>query len=107
MDNFDELMIFAEVYVEQKVLDRPSLRVMRCRNGTLSGSDLAHEPRVGSTKTYQPEEMPLPTMPRPDMMSRHQAFQQEMSSEAVSSSSQLKAALPVTRAKVERRSTDK
>ena len=36
---------------EQEMLDCPSLRVMRWRSGTISGSDLADEPGVGTTKT--------------------------------------------------------
>ena len=34
--------------------------VMRWRNGALSGSDFANEPGLGSSRTYQPCEMPLP-----------------------------------------------
>ena len=64
-------------------------------------SYLAHEPGVGITRTYQPGEMPLPTRPRPGLRSRYQAFHQELSSEAASSSSQLKAAVPAKKAKVE------
>ena len=50
-------------YGERGVLDRPNIRVMRWRNGALSGSDLATEPGLGSSRTYQPGEMPLPPSP--------------------------------------------
>ena len=60
------------------MFDRPSLRVMRKRNGALSGSDLKDENGVGTRRTYQPGEMPLPNRSSPGMKSRHQ----EMSSEA-------------------------
>ena len=36
-------------YQERGVLDRPNMRVMRWRNGALSGSDLANEPGLGSS----------------------------------------------------------
>ena len=77
-------------YGERGVLDRPNMRVMRWRNRTLSGSDLANEPGLGSSRTYQPGEMPLPTKPKPGLRKMHQ----EMNSEAASSSSQLGAAVP-------------
>ena len=85
----------------QGVLDSSSLRFMRPRNVALSGSDLAEGSGLGTARTYQPGEMPLPTRTRPGLQSRHQAFRQEMSSEAASSSSHLKAAVPPTRARVE------
>ena len=69
------------------VLDRSSLRFMRSRKGALSGSDLAKEPGLGTARTYQP-----------GLQSRHQAFRQEMSSEAASSSPYLKAADPYLKA---------
>ena len=75
------------------MLDCPSLRVMRWRNGALSGNDLGHEPGVGTTRTYQPREILLPDMPGPGLRSRYRVIHQEMSSEATSSSSQLKAVL--------------
>ena len=37
------------------------MRVMRWRNGALSGSDLANEPGLGSSRTYRPGEMPMPS----------------------------------------------
>ena len=83
-------------YGERGVLDRPNMRVMRWRNGALSGSDLANEPGLGSSRTYQPGEMPLPTKPKSGLRKMHQ----EMNSEAVSSSSQLRAAGPPKRARV-------
>ena len=58
---------------------------MRWRNGALSGSDLANEPGLVSSRSYQPGEMPLPTKPRPGLRRMHQ----EMNSEAASSCSQL------------------
>ena len=54
----------------QGVLDRPNMRIMRWRNGVLPGSDLANEP--GSSRTYKPGEMPLPTKPRPVLKKVHQ-----------------------------------
>ena len=77
-------------YAERGVLDRPIMRVTRWRNGALSGSDLANEPGLGSSRTYQPREMPLPTKPRPGLKKMHQ----NMNSEVVSSSSQLRVAAP-------------
>ena len=74
---------------------------MRLRKEALSGSDLAREPGVGTARTYQPGEMPLPARPSPGWRSRHQAFHQKMSSKAASSSSQLKAAVSAKRARVE------
>ena len=70
-------------YGEKGVLDRPNMRVMRWRNGALSGSDLANEPGLGSSRTYQPGEMPLPSKPKPGLTRMHRA------------------ALPPKRAKVE------
>ena len=73
------------------------MRVMRWRNGALSGSDLANEPGLGSSRTYQPGEMPLPTKTRPGLRRIHQ----EMNSKSASSCSQLRAAVPPKRARVE------
>ena len=84
-------------YGERGVLDRPNMRVMRWRNGTLSGSDLANEPGLGSSRNYQPGEMPLATKPKPGLRRMHQ----EMNSEAASSSSQQRVAVPPDRARVE------
>ena len=86
---------------EQGILNRPSLSVMRWRKRALSGRDLANEPAVGTARTYQPGKMPFLARPRLGLRSRHQAFNQEMSSKAASSSSQLKAAVPAKRARVE------
>ena len=72
------------------------MRVMRWRNGALSGSDLANEPGLGSSRTYQPGEMPMPSKPKPGLTRMHQ----EMNSEAASSGSPLRAAVPPKRAKV-------
>ena len=84
-------------YGKRGILERLKMRVIRWRNGALSGSDLANEPRLGSSRTYQPGEMPLPTKPRPGL----RRMFQEMNSQASSSSSQLRAAVPPKRAKVE------
>ena len=84
-------------YGERGILDRPKMRVMRWRNGALSGSELANEPGLGSSRNYQPGEMPLPTKRRPELRRMHQ----EMNNEAASSSSQLRAAVPLKRARVE------
>ena len=72
------------------------MRVMRWRNGALSGSDLANEPGLGSSRTYQPGEMPMASKPKPGLTRMHQ----EMNSEATSSGSPLRAAVPPIRAKV-------
>ena len=94
-DRPTEVLLMA-AYGERGVLDRPNMRVMWLRNGALSGSDLPNEPGLGSSRTYQPGETPLPTKPRPGLRMLHQ----EMNSEAVSSSSQLRAAVPPKKARV-------
>ena len=66
-----EVLLMA-AYGERGVLDRPNMRVMRWRNGALSGSDLANEPGLGSSRTYQPGEMPLPSKPKPGLRRMHQ-----------------------------------
>ena len=83
-------------YKERGVLDRPNMRVMRWRNGALSGSDLANEPGLGVWGPYQPGEMPLPTKPKPGLRRMHQ----EMNSEAASSSSPLRVAVPPKRSRI-------
>ena len=93
-----EVLLMA-AYGERGVLDRPNMRVMRWRNGALSGSDLANEPGLGSSRTYQPGEMPMPSKPKPGLTRMHQ----EMNSEAASSSSPLRATVPPKRAKVEQK----
>ena len=95
-DRPTEVLLMA-AYGERGVLDRPNIRIMRWRNGALSGSDLANEPGLGSFRTNQPRELPLPTKPKPGLRRMHQ----EMNSEAASSSSQLRAAVPPKRARVE------
>ena len=75
------------------VLGRPNMRVIRWRNGALSGSDSANELGLGSSRTYQPGEVRLPTKLRPGLPRMHQ----EMSSEAASSSSQMRAAVSSNR----------
>ena len=96
VDRPTEILLMA-AYGQQGVLDRQNMRVMSWRNGALSGSDLANEPGLGSSRTYQPGEMPLPTRPRPGFRRMHQ----EMSSEAASFSLQLRAAVPLKRARLE------
>ena len=73
------------------------MRVMTWRNGALSGSDLANEPLLGSSWTYQSGETPLPSKPKPGLRRMHQ----EMNNEAASSSSPLRIAVPPKRARVE------
>ena len=94
-DRPTEVLLMA-AYGERGVLDRPNMRVMRWRNGALSGSDLANEPGLGSSRTYQPGEMPMPSKPKPGLTRMHQ----EMNSEATSSGSPLRAAVPPKGAKV-------
>ena len=94
-DRPTEVLLMA-AYGERGVLDRPNMRVMRWRNGALSGSDLANEPGLGNSRTYQPGEMPMPSKPKPGLTRMHQ----EMNSEATSSGSPLRAAVPPKRAKV-------
>ena len=90
-------VLLMEAYGEMGVQDRPNMRVTRWRNGALSGSDLANEPGLGSSRTYQPGEMPLPSKPKPGLRRMHQ----EMNSEAALSSSPLRIAVPPKRARVE------
>ena len=97
-DRPTEVLLMA-AYGERGVLDRPNMRVMRWRNGALLGSDLANEPGLGSSRTYQPGEMPMPSKPKPGLTRMHQ----EMNSEAASSGSPLRAAVPPKRAKVEQK----
>ena len=70
-DRPTEVLLMA-AYEERGVLDRPNMRVMRWRNEALSGSDLANEYGLGSSRTCQPGEMPLPTKPRPGLRRMHQ-----------------------------------
>ena len=95
-DRPTEVLLMA-AYGERGVLDCPNMRVMRWRNGALSGSELANEPGLGSSRNYQPGEMPLPAKPKPGLT----RMLQEMNSEAASSLSPLRAAMPPKRAKVE------
>ena len=97
-DRPTEVLLMA-AYGERGVLDRPIMRVMRWRNGALSGSDLANEHGLGSSRIYQPGEMPMPSKPKPGLTRMHQ----EMNSEAASSGSPLRAAVPPKRAKVEQK----
>ena len=97
-DRPKEVLLMA-AYGERGVLDRPNMRAMRWRNGALSGSDLANEPGLGSSRTYQPGEMPMPSKPKPGLTRMHQ----EMNSEAASSGSPLRAAVPPKRAEVEQK----
>ena len=95
-DRPTEVLLMA-AYGQRGVLDRPNMRVMRWRNGSLSVSDLANEPGLGSSRTYQPDEMPLPSKHKPGLRRTHQ----EMNSEAASSSSPLRIAVPPKRARIE------
>ena len=95
-DGPTEVLLMA-AYGERGILDRSNMRVMRWRNGVLSGSDLANEPGLGSSRTYQAGEMPLPTMPKPGLRRLHH----EMNSETASSSSPLRVAVAPKRARVE------
>ena len=95
-DRPTEVLLMA-AYGERGVLDRLNMRVMRWRNGALSGSDLANEPGLGSSRNYQPGEKPLPSKPKPGLRRMHQ----EINSEAASSSSPLRKAVPTKRARVE------
>ena len=97
-DRPTEVLLMA-AYGERGVLDRSNMRVMRWRNGALSGSELANEPGLGSSRTYQPGEMPMPSKPKPGLTRMHQ----EMNSEAASSGSPLRAAVPPKRAKAEQK----
>ena len=97
-DRPTEVLLMA-AYGERGVLDRPNMRVMRWRNGALSGSDLANEPGLGSSRTYQPGKMPMSSKSKPGLTRMHQ----EMNSEAASSGSPLRAAVPPKRAKAEQR----
>ena len=97
-DRPTEVLLMA-AYGERGVLDRPNMIVMRWRNGDLSGSDLANEPGLGSSRTYQSGEMPMPSKPKPGLTRMHQ----EMNSEAALSGSPLRAAVPPKRAKVEQK----
>ena len=108
-DRPTEVLLMA-AYGERGVLDRPNMRVMRWRNGALSGSDLTNEPGLGSSMTYQPVEMPLPSKPCPPGAWAWRAMElgpglrrmhQEMNSEAASSSSPLRIVVPSKRARVE------
>ena len=94
-DRPTEVLLMA-AYGERGVLDRPNMRVMRWRNGALSGSDLANEPGLGSSRTYQPGEMPMPSKPKHGLTRMHQ----EMNSEATSSGSPLRVAVPPKGARV-------
>ena len=98
LDRPTEVLLMA-AYGERVVLDRPNMRVIKWRNGALSGIDLANEPGLGSSRTYQPGEMPMPSKPKPGLT----RIPQEMNSEAASSSSPLRIAVPPKRAKVEQK----
>ena len=62
-----KVVLLIAAYGERGVLDRPNMREMRWRNGALSGKDSANEHGLGSSRTYQPGEMPLPTKPMPGL----------------------------------------
>ena len=95
-DHPTEVLLMA-AYGETGVLDRPNMRVMWWKNGALSGSDLANEPGLGSSMTFQTGEMPLPSKTNLGLRRMHQ----KMNIEAASSSSPLRTAVPPKRARVE------
>ena len=95
-DRPSEVLLMA-AYGERGKLDRSNMRVSRFLNGALSGNDLANEPGLVSSRTYQPGEMPLPNKPRSGLRRMHQ----EMNNEAASSSSQLRAVVLPKSARVE------
>ena len=66
------------------------------KTGLSQGVTWANEPGLGSSRTYQPGEMPMPSKPKPGLTRMHR----EMNSEATSSGSPLRAAVPPKRAKV-------
>ena len=90
-------VLLMTAYGKRGVLDRPNMIVTRWRNWALSGSDLANEPGLGSSRTYQPGERPLPSKPKPGLSILHQ----ETNSEAASSNSPLRLAVPPKSARVE------
>ena len=49
-DRPTEVLLMA-AYGERGVLDRPNMRARKWRKGALSGSDLANEPGLGSSRT--------------------------------------------------------
>ena len=62
-----EVLLMA-AYGERGVLDRPNMRVMRWRKrGSSQGVTWANEPGLGSSRTYQPGEMPMPSKPKPGL----------------------------------------
>ena len=96
-DNFEDSptnVLSMATVGQQGVLDRPNIRKIMLINGALSGSDLANEPGMGSSRTYNPGEMPLPTMPRHALRWIHQ----EIKSEVTSSTAQLTADVSPKRA---------
>ena len=95
-DRPTEVLLMA-AYGERGVLDRPNMRKMRWRYGALSGNGLANEPGLGSSRTYQPGEMPLPSKPKPGLRKLHK----EMNSENALYSSPLRIAVPPKRARIE------
>ena len=94
-DRPTEVLLMA-AYGQQGVVDRPNMRVMRWRNGELSGSDFANEPGLGSSRSYQPGEIPLLNKPSSGLWRMHQ----EMNSEFASFCSHLRAAVPHKRVRV-------
>ena len=101
-DRPTEVLLMA-AYRVRRVLDRPNMRVVRWRNGALSGSDLANEPGLGSSRTYQPGEMPMHSKPKPGLTRMHQ----EINSEAASSGSPLRAVVLPRRVKTAAKSRAK
>ena len=95
-DHLTEVLLMA-AYGKQGVQDHPNMRIMRWRNGALSGSDVANEPGLEVPGPTNQVKIPLQTKRRTGLRRMHQ----EMSSEAASSSSKLRAAVPLKRPIVE------
>ena len=77
---------------------------MMTPHGSPTDGSLGGARSVGPPKSacYDMENWSALGKPRPGLKSRHQAFHQEMRSEAASSGSQLKAAVPAKRAGVKK-----
>ena len=74
--------------------------VMRWSTGKFSESDMAHEPGLGTAKTYQPGEMPLSTRPRPACRDDIKLFTRKRVA-SLPRLAQFKTAVPPERARVE------
>ena len=74
--------------------------VMRWSTGKFSESDMAHEPGLGTARTYQPGEMPLSTRPRPACRDDIKLFTRKRVA-SLPRLAQFKTAVPPERARVE------